>query len=160
MQIVDVYDHRLRSLAFRVLGSKELMAEAMQEAYLKAFVALPRFRGEAQVGTWLYRITYTTCINMLAKGQRQPLSHVDDEFLMPVTYDDTVDRFSLRSALAQALASLTPAQRAVVLLVDREDFDYRTAAEILGVPPGTIASRLNSARRALRRRLTDMGVEP
>jgi RNA polymerase sigma-70 factor (ECF subfamily) len=60
-----------------------------------------------------------------------------------------------RSALAQALAGLAPPDRAAVLLVDAQGFDYESAGEVLGIPAGTIASRLNRARAALRRALEE-----
>jgi RNA polymerase sigma-70 factor (ECF subfamily) len=68
---------------------------------------------------------------------------------------DPAETLSMRHALARALAELAPEDRAAVLLVDAEGFDYRGAAEILGIPEGTVASRLNRARAALRRALGD-----
>ncbi|MDQ1419291.1 MAG: hypothetical protein QOJ52_1253, partial [Acidimicrobiaceae bacterium] len=63
--IVDHYDRRLRALAYRLLGERDLMDDVLQEVYVKAFRALPRFKGDASLGTWLFRITYNTCIDEL-----------------------------------------------------------------------------------------------
>jgi RNA polymerase sigma-70 factor, ECF subfamily len=68
---------------------------------------------------------------------------------------DPADAISARQTLARALAELAPEDRAAVLLVDANGFDYRSAADILDVPEGTVASRLNRARAALRRALGD-----
>jgi len=65
--ILDHYDHRLRALAFRILRDRGAMDDALQEAAIKAFRALPGFRGDSALGTWLYRITYTTCVNQLRR---------------------------------------------------------------------------------------------
>ena len=63
--IVHVYDRRLRGLAYRVLGDTNRMDDALQEAYVRAFRALPRFRGDARLSTWLFRITYNACLDEL-----------------------------------------------------------------------------------------------
>ena len=62
-QIVEHYDYRLRGLAYRLLGDRDRMDDVLQEAYVKAFRSLPRFKGDAAVGTWLYRIVYNACID-------------------------------------------------------------------------------------------------
>ncbi|RPI29167.1 MAG: hypothetical protein EHM52_04700, partial [Actinomycetota bacterium] len=76
---VDLYDDRLRALAFHLLGSREAMDEALQDTYLNAYRGLPQFRGEAGVATWLYRIAYTTCLQRLRRHER--LEPTDDERL-------------------------------------------------------------------------------
>ncbi|MDQ1376203.1 MAG: hypothetical protein QOE15_376, partial [Acidimicrobiaceae bacterium] len=68
--IVDHYDRRLRALAYRLLGERDLMDDVLQEVYVKAFRALPRFKGDASLGTWLFHITYNTCIDEL-RGNRK-----------------------------------------------------------------------------------------
>ncbi len=151
-EIVGHYDHRLRSLAFRLLGDRDRMDDVLQEVYVKAFRSLPRFKGDAALGTWLYRIAYNACIDDL---RRRPA-------MTPVSYDDErqatlVDQRSgpaeiavRRQDLATALDRLPPDQRAAVLLVDAYGLDYGDAAEVLGVRAGTIGSRLSRARAVLR----------
>ena len=74
-------------------------------------------------------------------------------------WPDVADEIVARDELETALAALPPLERAAVLLVDANGFDYATAARILGVPPGTIASRLNRARASLRATLAPEGAE-
>ena len=62
MALLDTHDRMLRSLAFRILGDRDQMDDVLQDVALKAFTALPKFRGDASVATWLYRITYTSCL--------------------------------------------------------------------------------------------------
>jgi RNA polymerase sigma-70 factor, ECF subfamily len=140
------HDPGLRSLAFRVLGDRERMDDALQEGYVRAFRALPRFRGEARFGTWLYRIVYNACLNELARSRRLAAVPLEEGDLA----SDPVSELSRRRDLAEALAALAPEDRAAVLLVDAQGFDYREAASVLGVPTGTVASRLHRARKALR----------
>jgi RNA polymerase sigma-70 factor, ECF subfamily len=148
MAIFDAYHSRLRGLAFRTLGDAGLLDDAMQEVAVKAFVGLPRFRGECAVGTWLFQITYRTCLN-LQRGRGRVVPLPDVEFLADDASADPAECVLLHIELAAALASLTAIQRAVVFLVLEEGLDLQTAARVLGVPPGTIGSRLSAARAAL-----------
>jgi RNA polymerase sigma-70 factor (ECF subfamily) len=154
MAIYDAYHSRLRGLAFRTLGDAGLLDDAMQEVAVKAFVGLPRFRGECAVGTWLFQITYRTCLN-LQRGRGRVVPQPDVEALADDASGDPAESVLLHIELAAALASLTAVQRAVVFLVLEEGLDHQTAARVLGVPPGTVASRLSAARAALARCLED-----
>ncbi len=150
--LVELHDQSLRRLAFRLLGDRDAMDDVLQEAYVKAFRSLPRFRGRSTLGTWLYRIVYNACLDELRRLRANPtvsLEHASD-----VGTPGPAEAVLGRSTLADALASLAPEQRAAVLLVDAEGFDYRAAAAVLGVEVGTVASRLNRARTALRRALS------
>lgn len=152
--LVRHYDRGLRALAYRLLGDADRMDDALQEAYVRAFRALPRFRGESALGTWLYRIAYNACLDELARvrdGEVPLLEAAQRED----PAGDVHDAVGWREELAAALAALPPAERAAVLLVDAQGFDYRDAAAVLGVPEGTVASRLSRARRTLRRVLDD-----
>jgi RNA polymerase sigma-70 factor, ECF subfamily len=150
--LVDRYDDRLRALAFHLLGSREAMDEALQETYLNAYRGLPQFRGEAGVGTWLYRIAYTTCLQRLRRPER--LEPTDEERLEALAPSpDLASDVALRDEVHRALGALTPEQRVAVLLIHRDGFSYADAAEIIGVPVGTVASRVAAARTALSREL-------
>ena len=148
MAIYDAYAARLRGLAFRTLGDPDLLDDAIQEVAVKAFVGLPHFRGDCAVGTWLFQITYRTCLN-LQRGRGRVVPLPDAGVLADDASADPAESVLLHIELAAALASLTAAQRAVVFLVLEEGLDHQTAATVLGVPPGTIASRLSAARAAL-----------
>lgn len=144
------HDDRMRGLAYRLMADRYAMDDALQEAYLKAFKGLHRFRAGSDFGTWLYRITYNACIDELRKRKRTPLSLVDP--LDPESRRPGPERIvSASETVRSALAELPVDQRVTVVLVDGEGFDHREAAEILGVAPGTVASRLHRARAALRR---------
>lgn len=151
--IVGHYDAGLRALAYRLLGSRERMDDALQEAYVRAFRGLPRFRGDASLGTWLYRIAYNACLDEDRRtADVVPLEAVRER---ADRRSGPAERVAASGDLAAALAALAPDDRAAVLLVDAQGFDYRDAADVLGIPPGTVASRLNRARAHLRRALAD-----
>jgi RNA polymerase sigma-70 factor, ECF subfamily len=151
--VIKHYDHGLRALAYRVLGDADRMDDALQEAYVKAFRSLSSFRGESRLGTWLYRIVYNACLDELERSRRVVQLPLEDALDPPDPRPDLAETVARRSGLAEALAELAPDERAAVLLVDAQGFDYRSAAEALGVPEGTVASRLNRARGELRRAL-------
>lgn len=152
-RLVELYDDRLRALAYHLLGSREAMDDALQETYLSAYRGLPQFRGEASVGAWLYRIAYNACLQRLRRRER--LEPTDQEQLeaLATPAPDFADDVALRDELHHALCALAPEQCAAILLVHRDGFSYAAVAEILDVPIGTVASRVAAGRAALGRAL-------
>lgn len=141
------HDLRHRRLAYRLLGDRDRMDDVLQEAYARAFRALPRFQGSAALGTWLYRIVYNACVDELRRsGARKEVSLDEWRERGSSGADPVHERLDLESALAALPVEL----RAVVVLVDADELSYDEAAEILGIPPGTVASRLSRARDALK----------
>lgn len=156
--IVEHYDDRLRAVAFHVLRDREATRDALQDAYLKAYLGLPAFRGESGLATWMYRIVYTTCLNHLRSAARHmpPDGTVDHALLSRAEPGaDPADEIPAAVDLAALIQTLSPEQRAAVVLVDAQGLGYARTAEILGIPLGTVASRVASARAKLRRVLTD-----
>jgi RNA polymerase sigma-70 factor, ECF subfamily len=153
-EIVRRHDRQLRGLAHRLLLDDEAVDDVMQEAYLRAFRAMPRFRGDASLGTWLYRITSNACMDHLRRQRRWADLQAQADGPEPVwTGADPGEVASTTGAVNQALQRLNPDQRAVALLVDGDGLDYAEAAVVLRLAPGTVASRLSRARAALRRSL-------
>jgi RNA polymerase sigma-70 factor, ECF subfamily len=151
--LIERHDRSLRALAFRLLGDRDRMDDALQEAYVRAFRALPRFRGQSALSTWLYRIVYNACLDELRRAQAHPAVPLDAA-VRSSAEGDPAETANGPSALAEALMALPPDQRAAVVLIDGEGFDYRAAADVLGIRVGTLASRLSRARSALRRALS------
>ncbi len=144
--LIAQHDAQLRALAYRMLQDREAMQDAMQDAYLAAYRGLPAFRKEAAVETWLYRIVYTTCLRHLSRRRNAPMAFHDEDLSTP----DPADIVALRQDIATAMAHLPLEQRVVVLLVDGHGFSYKAVSEMLGVPSGTVASRLSHGRTELR----------
>jgi RNA polymerase sigma-70 factor (ECF subfamily) len=146
-ELVGRHDRRLRTLAGRLLQNPERVDDALQEVYMKAFRTIGRFRGDANVGTWLYRITYNTCVDELRR--RQPV-RVNDDFDPPSIEPGPAERYAAASEVAHMLDRLSPELRATVVLVDGYGLGYADASRLLDVAPGTVASRLHRARQHLR----------
>lgn len=144
VELLERHDLSHRRLAFRLLGDRDRMDDVLQEAYARAFRALPRFRGDSSLETWLYRIVYNACVDDLRRRRAHEMLEEWDERLVAVPTEPEE-----RLDLAAALASLPPELRAVVLLVDAEGLSYAEAAVVLDMPAGTVASRLNRARAHL-----------
>jgi RNA polymerase sigma-70 factor (ECF subfamily) len=157
--IVDLYDERLRLLAFHLLRDADLADDALQDTFFNAYRGLPAFHRRSALGTWLYRITYTVCMGYLRRKRDATVSYEEAEEFVGAD-GDPADAIAVRHQLSAALARISPEQRVVVLLVDRDGFDYRSVAEVLDVPKGTVCSRLVAARAALRAALTASQVLP
>ncbi len=156
-ELVRRHDDRLRGLAYKLLGDRHRMEDAMQEAYVRVFRNLPRFRRDAELRSWLYRIVYNACIDELRRVGRRPLPVDVHDLLWDAPSGQAGPERAVHAAerAQRALAALPEDQRATVLLVDGEGFDNVTAAEIMGVAPGTVASRLSRARAEMRRVLAE-----
>lgn len=152
-ELIGRYDDRLRGLAWSMLGDAGRMDDALQDAYLKAYVGLARFDGRSAISTWLYRIVTNACIDELRRGRRRP-TPVDATHHVHDRPDEATgpDGLAADADLAtRVLQTLPDDQRVTVVLVDGHGFDTRTAAEILGVAHGTVRSRLSRARAHARR---------
>ncbi len=114
------YDPGLRALAYRLLGDRDRMDDALQEAYVRAVRALPRFRGESTLGTWLYRIAYNACLDELERGRRSAVLPLEDAGERPDPRSEVAETIFGRDGLAGALAELAPQDRVAVLLVDAQ----------------------------------------
>ncbi|MGH2700510.1 MAG: RNA polymerase sigma factor [Actinomycetota bacterium] len=158
--LIDRHDRELRRLAYRLLGDRDAMDDALQDSYLKAFRALSRFSGESSFRTWLYRIVYNTCLDEMRRKRKMGLVPIEAASNRSDGRADPGEVAAENIDLAAALASLTPETRAAVLLVFVDGMDYQSATEVLGVSRGTLASRLHRGRAHLRRALdTGQGEE-
>jgi RNA polymerase sigma-70 factor (ECF subfamily) len=148
-ELVRRHDAVLRALARRLLRCPDRVDDALQDAYVKAYRRIGAFRSDASVATWLYRITYNTCLDEL---RRRP-SDVGTETQLdsPAREPGPAERVVARMDADDVLARLSPELRATVVLVHGYGYEYAEASRILGVPTGTIASRLHRARDRHRR---------
>lgn len=156
----------MHDLYFAGLGLAHNARDAedlVQEAYLKAFKNFRRFRPGTNFKAWIYRILVNTSIDFYRRRSRAPmLSPLTEEAPAPTAPErhrlldnmEALDSF-VGDDVRHALDELPPAHRIVVLLADIEGFKYREIASILGIPLGTVMSRLHHARRHLRIALWD-----
>ncbi len=152
---------RLRALAFRMLGDRNDADDAVQGAYLRALRSLGGFRGDASMATWLYTITSNVCLDELRRRRHRPVLAVDSDDAAPSpVVADFADASVSRAGLADALAGLSTPQREAFVLVAVWGFDYAEAGAHLGVPPGTVGSRVHRAKQAIRQFLDSSEDRP
>ena len=157
-RLVREHDERLRRLAGGILGGDpHRVDDALQEAYVRAYRNLGSFRGEAEVGTWLYRVVTNACLDELRRGGRRPapVDVTDAAWERPSGEAGPERTVTAADTVGRALDTLPDDQRAAVLLVDGEGFSFGAAALVLEIPAGTVASRLSRGRAAMRRALTE-----
>ncbi len=146
------------TLAFRLTGHEEDARDVAQEAFLRACRALRRFRGDAKVSTWLYRITANCAVDHLERQSRHrhEVLHGDEPVRdLRADHDPEVRAVTgaLRAELVGALAALPPRLRAVVVLRDIYDLPHDAIAAELGISESAAKVRLHRARRRLQDQL-------
>lgn len=145
------HDDKMRGVVWRLVQSPSEMDDILQDAYVKAWRGLGSFRGDAAFSSWLYRIVYTTALDHLKLAARRRAVPLDEAPVHSV--DDSSESLAESLALQDALATLPADQLAVVTLVDGQGQSYDDVAALLEISPGTVGSRLNRARVALRKQL-------
>ena len=146
---MERHQHRLFTLAARTLGSADDAADAVQEAFIRAWLGLPRFRGGSLFSTWLYRIGLNAAHDQRAKRRTEPL----DETREPADPQDAFLASELSTALQAALNELDDDYRVAVVLFDVLGCSYGEISELTDVPEGTVKSRIFRGRSRLAERL-------
>ena len=157
--LVTRYQARLYNAALRLVDSPEDAADVVQDAFLNAYQALQTFKGDSEFFTWLYRIAFNTSVSLRRKkrptvsleaggGDGRGIDPGDpSESTRPGA---TLERTEEEALLHAALARLSGEHREVLLMKDIEGMKYEEIAEVVGVPVGTVRSRLHRARLELR----------
>jgi len=154
--IVETYSDSAYQIAFRMLHNAADAEDAVQEAFISAYRAFSKFKGQSKVTTWLYRIVVNACLMKIRKEKSRA------NLLTETGYDDAVVRdwrndpekaainSELRDVLYRGLDRLCPDSRAVIVLRDVQGFSSQEAAEVLNITVASLKSRLHRARVLLR----------
>jgi RNA polymerase sigma-70 factor (ECF subfamily) len=158
--LVLKYQHKIVNLIMRYVRDPELALDIAQEAFIKAYRALPRFRGDSAFYTWMYRIAVNTAKNHLAAQRRRPMD-VELDLQDPEQYDlhaklketDTPEGLALGNELKEtverAIAALPEDLRTAIILRELEGMSYEEIAQTMDCPVGTVRSRIFRARDAI-----------
>ncbi|MGB5511864.1 MAG: RNA polymerase sigma factor RpoE [Woeseiaceae bacterium] len=158
--LVLKYQHKIVNLVMRYVRDPELALDITQEAFIKAYRALPRFRGDSAFYTWMYRIAVNTAKNHLAAQRRRPMN-VELDLQDPEQYDlhaklketDTPEGVALSNELKElverAIAALPEDLRTAIILRELEGMSYEEIAQTMECPVGTVRSRIFRARDAI-----------
>ena len=162
-RLVSAHYVMVYNTAYRMLGSPDQAEDATVEAFARAYRSLDRFRGDSAFSTWLYRIVTNVCLDYL-RGNPPPVPSLDEGWgedgdQQREVADDSANpahtavQRRRQTVVHQALQRLSGDHRAVLVLYDLHGFSYEEVSAILGVPVGTVKSRLNRARHALKQEL-------
>ncbi|MDH4106696.1 MAG: RNA polymerase sigma factor RpoE [Gammaproteobacteria bacterium] len=162
--LVLKYQHKIVNLVMRYVRDPDQALDITQEAFLKAYRALPRFRGDSAFYTWLYRIAVNTAKNYLAAQRRRPMD-VDLDLQDPEQYDlhsklkdtDTPEGVTLSRelnlAVQKAIEGLPEDLRTAIVLRELDGMSYEEIAQAMECPVGTVRSRIFRARDAISKKI-------
>jgi RNA polymerase sigma-70 factor (ECF subfamily) len=162
--LVIKYQHRILALVARFIHDAAEVQDVTQEAFIKAYRALPNFRGESAFYTWLYRIAINTAKNYLvARNRRPPGEDVDvedagffdggDKLTDNESPEDSLLNDQLMAAVNKAIKDLPEDLRTAVMLREFDGLSYEDIAEVMACPVGTVRSRIFRAREAIDREI-------
>jgi RNA polymerase sigma-70 factor (ECF subfamily) len=161
------YQTQAYNVAYRIVGDQESAADAAQEAFIRAYKNLHKFRG-GNFKAWLLRIVTNLCYDELRRRKRRPATSLEALYVEDVSPDDAfqsqtenpegyAQRMEMRRAIEECLRELSDEYRTVVVLSDVQEFSYGEIAEVAQVALGTVKSRLSRARAQMRDCLLDTG---
>ena len=161
-ELVRRYQQKAYGIAYSMLRDSDDAMDVTQEAFIKVHRYLDNFKGSSSFYTWLYRITVNLCIDHLRKRKKghqvefdEALDHDEAQGgdLLPSTMDmdpgRNLDRRELRERIEQALDTLSPNHRAVILMREVEGLSYKEIAKVMEISIGTVMSRLFHARKRM-----------
>lgn len=150
------------SMALRIVGNREDAEEAAQDAFVRAFRALDRFRQDAKFSTWLYRITTNVCLTK-ARQSRLDVTSIDasmddDNDSAPLQIpdqddnpDELIERSEFKNRVRALISALPPKYSAALTLYHIQDLSYEEISQTLDLPIGTVKAHLFRARNALKK---------
>lgn len=163
--LIEPYEKRLYALCLRIAGNREDAMDCAQEAMLRIWRSLPKYRFQSALTTWCYRIATNACLDLLRRHRARPQVSLDaltedgfapaDEISREGNPEENSEENARRAALQQAILALPPEMRAALVLRDVQGLSYDEISEILTLPAGTVKSRLNRAREKLRQALLE-----
>jgi RNA polymerase sigma-70 factor (ECF subfamily) len=159
--LVGRYQTRVYNAAYRICRNRADAADIAQSVFLKALEALPRYQEQAAFHSWLFRIAVNTALTVLRRRSQLPraTSSRDGQTLgdvperRPRVVEAEIDDREMHDRVAAALERLEPEYRAAIVLRDVEGMDYATIGSVLGLPVGTVKSRIHRGRMLLRAQL-------
>jgi RNA polymerase sigma-70 factor (ECF subfamily) len=165
-QLILRWERPIYALAYRTIGREEDARDVCQETFLRAFRALPGFRGQAKFSSWLYRIALNLCRDWVRRERRAPIVQPpEDVDLIELaaaaepseSIEDLVSRKDLTRLVERAMARLPDDQRTAIVLKEYHGLTFQEIADLLGCPLSTVKTRLYQGLTVLRRDLASSG---
>jgi len=150
--LMERHERRVYNLAYRMLGSPEDARDATQDAFISCFRHLAKFRGDSSFSTWLHRIALNACYDALRR--RRDTTSLEGRSVDPMPVPDHADQAAAATDVQRALLGVPADFRAVLVMHELQDLPLEDIATTLGLPVGTVKSRLHRGRVALGRILS------
>jgi RNA polymerase sigma-70 factor (ECF subfamily) len=154
--LVRIHQDRIYNLAYRITGNHEDASDAAQDAFVRVFQALARFREDAAFSTWLYRIATNAALDLVRRRPAAPPVGLSVNHPAPDDPERDAVRWEIGRRVQAALANVPAEFRAALVLRDLQGLPYEDVAHVLQIPVGTVRSRISRGREALRAQLTDL----
>ena len=167
-ELILRWERPIYVLAYRTIGREEDARDVCQETFLRAFRALPGFRGQAKFSSWLYRIALNLCRDWIRREKRTPVAQAPEgvdiielagETTPAETIEDLVARHELGRAVGKAMSMLPEEQRTAIILKEYHGLTFQEIADLLDCPLSTVKTRLYQGLTVLRKQLREAGVE-
>lgn len=159
-KLILQYEKKIYNICFYVLKNREDAFDITQEVALKIYKSIKTFKGDCKLSTWIYRISHNACLDFLRR-KKDVVSYEDviaaDKFLED-NVENTIENREFKIEFKRCVMSLSDDFKTVIILRDIEGLSYQEIAEILNLEIGTVKSRLNRARAALKKELIISGV--
>ncbi len=165
-QLIHRWERPIFALAYRTLGREEDARDVTQETFLRAFRALPGFKGDAKFSSWLYRIALNLCRDWMRKDRRAPVVAMPEgveahelaaEPAGTPSAEDLAARAELSEAVAKAMERLPREQRTAIILKEYHGLTFQEVADVMNCPLSTAKTRLYQGLTLLRRYLAEQG---
>ncbi|MDQ2085267.1 sigma-70 family RNA polymerase sigma factor [Herbivorax sp. ANBcel31] len=161
-QLIEKCQKKVFNIAFKMMGNYEDASELAQEAFIKAYKSIKKFKGDSLFSTWIYRITTNVCLDELRKRKNKKVISLDEyikydgEEIKRQVKDESpgpekvFEKREIKNIMKKCIDSLPIEYKTVVVLRDIQGFSYEEIAKIIKCPEGTVKSRINRARKALK----------
>lgn len=165
-QLIIRWERPIYALAYRVIGREEDARDVCQETFLRAYRALPGFKGEAKFSSWVYRIALNLCRDWIRRQRRTPVSQMPEDIDLleaaaaaepSESVEDLVARRELTGVVERAMALLPEEQRTAIVLKEYHGMTFQEIADLQGCPLSTVKTRLYQGLSVLRRQLGRQG---
>ena len=159
-QLVEAYQGQVYRLALHMGLSPADAEEAAQEAFIAAWKGLPRFRGDSRFSTWLYQLATHAAIDLMRREKKyQNNADIEDTVLVDTAASpqEVVEKQETQEAVQTAMQALSPQAREILLLRYQVELGYEEIGAVLGLPAGTVKSRINRAKAQLKEVLLRQG---
>ena len=168
-QLILRWERPIYALAYRVIGQEEDARDVAQETFLRAFRALPGFKGQAKFSSWIYRIALNLCRDWIRRKRRTPVSQMPEDLDLSElaaergaseSVEDLVARRELSAVVEEVMALLPEEQRTAVILKEYHGMTFQEIADLQGCPLSTVKTRLYQGLSVLRKHLKERTPSP